>query len=60
MAFVLTPRLETSARQAFGISNGDPLSFIHKPIALGFLAATLLFFVGAPWRWGFTGRGGRR
>ncbi len=45
MSFILTPRLETSARQAFDISNGDPMIFLQKPISLGFLVATLLFFV---------------
>lgn len=45
MAFILTPRLEMSARQAFDISNGDPAIFVQKPIALGFLSLTLLFFL---------------
>jgi putative tricarboxylic transport membrane protein len=45
MAFILTPRLEMSARQAFDISNGDPAIFLQKPIALAFLLATLLFFI---------------
>lgn len=45
MAFILTPRLEMSARQAFDISNGDPAIFVQKPIALAFLSLTLLFFL---------------
>lgn len=45
MAFILTPRLETSLRQSFDISNGDPMIFIQKPIALTFLCITMLFFI---------------
>ncbi|HWR30245.1 MAG TPA: tripartite tricarboxylate transporter permease [Negativicutes bacterium] len=45
MAFILTPRLEMSARQAFDISNGDPSIFLHKPIALAFLIFTLVLFL---------------
>ncbi|KYZ77949.1 tricarboxylate transporter [Anaerosporomusa subterranea] len=47
MAFILTPRLEMSARQAFDISNGDPAIFLQKPIALAFLTATLFFFIAS-------------
>ena len=45
MAFILTPRLEMSARQAFDISNGDPSIFVQKPIALAFLTFTLILFL---------------
>ncbi|SCM83287.1 tripartite tricarboxylate transporter permease [Sporomusa sp. GT1] len=48
MAFILTPRLETSLRQAFDISNGNAMIFIDKPISLAFLTAILLFFVVPP------------
>jgi putative tricarboxylic transport membrane protein len=48
MAFILTPRLELSARQAFDLSNGDPAIFVQKPIALAFLVATVLLFI-VPW-----------
>ncbi|SHF85856.1 putative tricarboxylic transport membrane protein [Modicisalibacter ilicicola DSM 19980] len=43
LAFVLTPRLETSLRQALDISRGDPMIFLTSPIAATLLAATLLF-----------------
>ncbi len=45
MAFILTPRLELSARQAFDLSNGDPAIFVQKPIALAFLVIMILLFV---------------
>lgn len=45
MAFILTPRLEMSARQAFDISNGNPMIFVQKPISLVLLTFTLLLFV---------------
>jgi len=45
MAFIPTPRLEMSARQAFDISKDDPSIFLHKPIALAFLAFTLILFL---------------
>ena len=45
MAFILTPRLEMSARQAFDISNGNPMIFIQKPISLALLTFTLLLFI---------------
>jgi putative tricarboxylic transport membrane protein len=45
MAFILTPRLEMSTRQAFDISSGNPMIFIQKPIALAFLVGILLFII---------------
>ncbi|WP_417833966.1 tripartite tricarboxylate transporter permease [Thalassospira xiamenensis] len=34
LAFVLTPRLETSIRQSFDISNGDPSIFVSSTICI--------------------------
>ncbi|MGE6606757.1 tripartite tricarboxylate transporter permease [Halomonas sp. NPDC076908] len=45
LAFVLTPRLETSLRQALDISRGDPSIFFGSPIATSLLSITLLFFL---------------
>jgi putative tricarboxylic transport membrane protein len=38
LAFVLTPRLESSIRQSFDISNGDPSIFVSSPISVTLLA----------------------
>ncbi|MCP1364108.1 tripartite tricarboxylate transporter permease, partial [Halomonas sp. BBD48] len=43
LAFVLTPRLETSLRQALDISRGDPMIFFNSPIAVTLLSLILLF-----------------
>ncbi len=40
LAFVLTPRLEVSMRQALGISQGSAWIFFQKPISLGILLFT--------------------
>lgn len=45
LAFVLTPRLETSLRQALDISRGDFSIFFNSPIALTLLGITALFIV---------------
>ena len=45
LAFILTPRLETAARQAFDISGGNPLIFFQKPISLVLLIITALFMI---------------
>lgn len=45
LAFVLTPRLETSLRQALDISRGDFSIFFNSPIALTLLGVTALFVV---------------
>ncbi|MBS8225182.1 tripartite tricarboxylate transporter permease [Vannielia litorea] len=34
LAFVLTPRLESSIRRSFDISNGDPWIFLSSPISV--------------------------
>ncbi|WP_442504234.1 tripartite tricarboxylate transporter permease [Marinivivus vitaminiproducens] len=47
LAFVLTPRLETSIRQSFDISNGDPSIFIASPISIVLLIAIALIGVMA-------------
>ena len=43
LAFVLTPRLETSIRQSFDIGKSDISIFIQKPISLGLLICTVIF-----------------
>ncbi|WP_163559422.1 tripartite tricarboxylate transporter permease [Halomonas sp. NO4] len=45
LAFVLTPRLETSLRQALDISRGDFSIFFNSPIAVTLLGVTALFIV---------------
>ena len=47
LAFVLTPRLEQSLRQAFDISRGSLSIFFNSPIALTFIAL-ILFFMLSP------------
>ncbi|PZE21059.1 tripartite tricarboxylate transporter permease [Paenibacillus xerothermodurans] len=47
MAFVLTPMFETSVRQSFDISNGDPAIFVRGPITVTVLCFILLF-IAAP------------
>lgn len=41
LAFVLTPRLETSIRQSFDISAGNPLIFLSSPISLALIGGML-------------------
>ena len=37
LAFVLAPRLETSIRQSFDMSYGDPAIFVASPLSIGLL-----------------------
>jgi putative tricarboxylic transport membrane protein len=45
LAFVLTPRLEQTFRQAFELSNGNPAIFFKSPIALTFIVLIVAFVV---------------
>ncbi|WP_413375478.1 tripartite tricarboxylate transporter permease [Alkalihalobacillus sp. 1P02AB] len=46
LAFVLTPRLEMSARQALNISNGNMNIFISSTISIVLLTLIILFIIG--------------
>jgi TctA family transporter len=50
LGFVLGPLMEDNLRRAMRISGGDPMIFIHRPIACGLLiaAAVLLVIVALP------------
>jgi TctA family transporter len=50
LGFVLGPLMEDNLRRAMRISGGDPMIFLHRPIALGLLiaAAILLVIVALP------------
>ncbi len=53
LGFVLGPLIETNLRRAFLISRGDPMVFLERPIAAGFVAATgalLLLSLWQAWR----------
>ncbi|MCO5118746.1 MAG: tripartite tricarboxylate transporter permease [Burkholderiaceae bacterium] len=49
LAFVLGPLLETSVRQALGISDGSLAIFVGSPIAIGMLGLTALIFIIGLW-----------
>jgi putative tricarboxylic transport membrane protein len=55
LAFVLTPRLESSIRRSFDISNGDPWIFVSSPISVTLVsvicALILMSVVGAGVSW---------
>ena len=44
LAFVLSPKLELSLRQALGISHGSPVVFFQKPISAVLIAITVFMF----------------
>ncbi len=48
LAFVLTPRIETSLRQSFDMSMGDPTIFFTRPISATLLSMMMLFFILPP------------
>ena len=50
LGFVLGPLMEDNLRRAMRISGGDPMIFVHRPIAFGLLiaAAILLVIVALP------------
>ena len=41
LGYVLGPLIETNLRRAFLISRGDPMVFLQRPIAAGFVIASL-------------------
>lgn len=41
LGFVLGPLIETNLRRALLVSRGDPMIFLERPIACGFVIATL-------------------
>lgn len=49
LAFVLTPRLETSIRQSFDISNGNPAIFVSSTIAVTLLLVLALVVLALLW-----------
>jgi len=42
LAFVLAPRFEISVRQALGISKGNAMVFLQKPISLALIVFTAI------------------
>lgn len=47
IAFILAGTLETTARQAFSVSGGDPLFLFKSPFALVFIVSGILVIFGA-------------
>jgi putative tricarboxylic transport membrane protein len=45
LGFVLGPLMEENLRRAMRISGGDPMIFLHRPISLGLLIASLLLLL---------------
>jgi TctA family transporter len=45
LGFVLGPLMEENLRRAMRISGGDPMIFIHRPISLGLLIASVVLLV---------------
>ncbi|WP_299360538.1 tripartite tricarboxylate transporter permease [uncultured Paracoccus sp.] len=50
LGFVLGPLIETNLRRALLISRGDPLVFLERPIAAGFVAASAMLIVWSVWQ----------
>ena len=50
LGFILGPLMEENLRRAMLLSRGDPMTFFHKPISLGFMiaSAVLLVIVALP------------
>ena len=46
---ILGHTLEQSFRQALTISDGDPLVFLHSPIAAGLLCCSAVSFLMSAW-----------
>jgi putative tricarboxylic transport membrane protein len=49
LASVLAPMLETSLQQSLLISQGSPLIFFNRPIAVFFMALALLSILRGIW-----------
>lgn len=45
VAFILTPMLELNLRQSIILSRGDPMILLNRPIALVFIAFTLIALI---------------
>ncbi|SDD71103.1 TctA family transporter [Paracoccus isoporae] len=50
LGFVLGPLIETNLRRALLISRGDPLVFLERPIACGFVIATAALIALSIWQ----------
>ncbi|WBU57478.1 tripartite tricarboxylate transporter permease [Paracoccus sediminicola] len=50
LGFVLGPLIETNLRRALLISRGDPMVFLERPIACGFVIATAALIVLTIWQ----------
>lgn len=50
LGFVLGPLIETNLRRALLISRGDPMVFLERPIAAGFVIATAALLLLPLWR----------
>ncbi|WP_333826808.1 tripartite tricarboxylate transporter permease [Pararhodobacter sp.] len=50
LGFVLGPLIETNLRRAFLISRGDPMVFLERPIAAGFVVATVALLLLPLWQ----------
>jgi TctA family transporter len=50
LGFVLGPLIETNLRRAFLISRGDPMVFLERPIAAGFVAASCALLALSVWQ----------
>jgi putative tricarboxylic transport membrane protein len=49
LGFVLGPLLEENFRRALLLSDGDLLTFLQRPVSLGFLLCTLGILLAAAW-----------
>ncbi|WBU65288.1 tripartite tricarboxylate transporter permease [Paracoccus aerodenitrificans] len=50
LGFVLGPLIETNLRRALLISRGDPIVFLERPIACGFVIGTLVLILLTIWQ----------
>jgi len=50
LGFVLGPLIETNLRRAFLISRGDPMVFLERPIAAGFVLASVALLLLSVWQ----------
>ncbi|SFH32469.1 TctA family transporter [Palleronia marisminoris] len=50
LGFVLGPLIETNLRRALLISRGDPMVFLERPIAAGFVVATAALLLLSLWQ----------
>ena len=50
LGFVLGPLIETNLRRALLISRGDPMVFLERPIAAGFVLLTVALLVFSVWQ----------